>query len=200
MSINQLFGRGKRRLVLSSLALSGVVAIAGGMVGSILSAPSQAQTTTPGLNIFGGLDSEYRLRYRLDNNSPRSRNARYYLNVSRNRVPSPVSEIEISYPAEFTDQLGGGRFSPEDIEVRLGTGRGGERVPLSEVIWLEEENRIEIYPEAEIPADTDFVVVMNNVRNPSRFGFHNFNLRMLTRTSRVGRQYVGTWQLRVSDR
>ncbi|MFM7526908.1 MAG: DUF2808 domain-containing protein [Nodosilinea sp.] len=150
---------------------------------------SQAQT---GLTIFGGVDPAYRLAYFIDSNKPRSNNARYYLQVSRNRLPRDVISLQIEYPESFTEQQGS--FNPNRIELRLGDWRGGEVIPVKSVTWQEESRRIEIIPEAPITANTSFVIVMQDVRNPRRYGYHYFNLRMMYQGDVID-QYAGTWPL-----
>lgn len=159
------------------------------------SKPLQARETTPGITIFGGIDSEYRLGYSIDFNEPYSHRARYYLRVTGNRLPREVTEIEITYPEEFATNLG--RIEPNTIEVRKGRYRGQDPIELDNVILDEDTQTIEIYPTEAIPADTDFVVVLSRVHNPRRYGIHYFNLKMMYQGD-VLRQYIGTWPLEVA--
>lgn len=176
----------KRPLRLAMLALA--AATLATSAGVAVLKPALAQS---GITIFGGVETEYRLRYFIDFNRPRNRNTRYYLQVNRTRLPREVISLEIEYPESFTERRG--RLNPNAIELREGEWRGGGVIP-SSLEWIEEEGRIVIVPEAPIPANTDFVVVMSDVLNPNRYGYHYFNLRM-TYQGDVADRYVGTWPL-----
>lgn len=178
----------KRALNFAALGLVATAAVTG-LSAALIPAPSQAQS---GLTIFGGVDVEYRLRYFIDFNTPRSRNARYYLQVARTNVPRDVISLEIDYPESFAQRRG--RLNADTIELRRGDWRGGEVIPVRAIDWIEEEGRIEIIPEEPIPANTNFVVVMSNVRNPDRYGYYYFNMRMMYQGDVID-QYVGTWPL-----
>lgn len=179
---------------LLKLAALGLVAVATAVsLSTALPQPTQAQT---GLTIFGGVEVEYRLRYMIDFNYPFSTNSRYYLNIMRNKLPRDVISLEIDYPDTFTEI--GGRFDPNAIELRKGDWRGGEVIPVKAVEWIQDENRIEIIPEQPIEANTDLVVVLSNVRNPRRYGYHYFNLRMMYQGDVVN-QYAGTWPLEIAS-
>ncbi len=177
----------KRPLRLAAICLAAATVVTS--VGVVLPQPAPAQS---GLTIFGGVEAEYRLRYFIDFNSPRSRNARYYLQVNSTKLPREVVSLKIEYPESFTQRRG--RLNLDAIELRQGEWRGGETIPLQSIEWIEEEGVIEITPESPIPANTDFVVVMNDVLNPNRYGYHYFNLSM-TYQGDVMDQYVGTWPL-----
>lgn len=179
---------------LLKLAALGLVAVATAVsLSTALPQPTQAQT---GLTIFGGVEVEYRLRYMIDFNYPFSTNSRYYLNIMRNKLPRDVISLEIDYPDSFTEI--GGRFDPNAIELRKGDWRGGEVIPVKAVDWIQDENRIEIIPEQPIEANTDLVVVLSNVRNPRRYGYHYFNLRMMYQGDVVN-QYAGTWPMEIAS-
>ncbi|WOD39197.1 DUF2808 domain-containing protein [Nodosilinea sp. E11] len=180
----------KQSLKLAALGLAAVAAAVG--LSTALPLPSQAQT---GLTIFGGVETEYRLGYLIDFNYPFSTNARYYLNIMRTKLPRDVISLEIDYPDTFTEI--GGRFDPNAIELRSGDWRGRDVIPVKAIDWIEAENRIEIIPEAPIPANTNLVVVMSNVRNPRRYGYHYFNLRMMFQGDVVN-QYAGTWPMEIA--
>jgi Protein of unknown function (DUF2808) len=181
----------KQFLKLAALGLAAVAAAVG--LSTALPQPSQAQS---GLTIFGGVEAEYRLRYMIDFNYPFSTNSRYYLNIMRTKLPRDVISLEIDYPDTFTEV--GGRFDPNAIELRKGDWRGGEVIPVKAIDWIEDENRIEIIPEQPIEANTDLVVVLSNVRNPRRYGYHYFNLRMMYQGDVVN-QYAGTWPMEIAS-
>lgn len=173
-----------RQGIFGILAIAGV-AIAGGT--------AIAQSTTEGLTIFGGIDTEYRLSYSIDNNERRSNDARYYLRISgRKLIARDILELQISYPEEFEDN--GGYFTNAEIELRDGTGRGGETIAIDEIVLNPEENLIEIYPEEPIPASTSMVVVLSDVRNPNRYGNHFFVLDVLYQGGLL-REFVGIWPI-----
>lgn len=180
----------KQSLKFAALGLAAVAAAVG--LSTALPQPTQAQT---GLTIFGGVEPEYRLGYLIDFNTPYSTNARYYLNIMRTKLPRDVISLEIDYPDTFTEI--GGRIDPNKIELRSGDWRGGEAIPLKVVDLYADENRIEIIPEEPIPANTNLVVVLSDVRNPRRYGYHYFNLRMMYQGDVIN-QYTGTWPLEIA--
>jgi hypothetical protein len=167
-------------LAASGLAIAGSTAIA---------------QTTEGLTIFGGVDSQYRLGYYIDRNERRSNDARYYLRVAGRKVPREVLELQITYPEKFEDE--GGHFDDTRIELRDGQGRGGETIAVDEIIVDTEANIFEIYPSEPIPANSNFVVVMHDVRNPNRYGNHFFLLDALYQGGPL-REFVGVWPLEVA--
>jgi hypothetical protein len=180
MSINRL-----KRYALGLLAASGV-AIAGG---------TAIAQTTEGLTIFGGIDAQYRLSYFIDNNERRSSDARYYLRVAGRKITQEVLELQISYPEEFEDE--GGYFTKSKIELRDGSGRGGATIPIDEVILNTANNVFEIYPSEPIPPNSNFVIVLHDVRNPNRYGNHFFLLDALYQGGPLP-EFVGIWPLEVS--
>ena len=179
----------KQRLhqgVLGVLAIAGI-AIAGG---------TALAQTTEGLTIFGGIESEYRLSYSIDNNERRSSDARYYLRISgRKLISRDILELQISYPEAFEEN--GGYFTNASIELRDGTGRGGASIAVDEIVMNPEQNIIEIYPEEPIPANTSMVVVVSDVRNPNRYGNHFFVLDVLYQGGLL-REFVGIWPVEAS--
>ena len=177
----------QRSLRLALLALAAATMATG--VGVALPQPAPAQS---GLTIFGGVAPEYRLRYFIDFNSPRSRNSRYYLQVARSKVTQAILSFEIEYPESFTERRG--RLDFNAIQIRQGDWRGGEVIPVESIEWEEGSGRIVITPEAPIPANTNFVIVMSNVVNPNRYGYHYFNLNAMFQGDVLGR-YIGTWPM-----
>ena len=187
-SLGSLSGR-----ILSGLFLSGA-AIATTL--SILPATPVSAQTNQGITIFGGVDSEYRLPYTLRNNQPRSTRARYYLRVPGSRMDRAASSLRITYPDAFTSRSG--RFDIDQIKVRRGRGTGGTEIAVEEVTWDADSSQIEIFLAEDIPADTSFVVAMEGIRNPNRFGMHRFNLQAESRGDVLPR-YLGTWELLVAE-
>lgn len=174
----------------SALGLAALAAAVG--LSTAVPQPTQAQT---GLTIFGGVEPEYRLRYLIDFNYPHSSDSRYYLNIMRTKLPRDVISLEIDYPDTFTEV--GGRINPDEIELRSGDYRGRDVIPLKVADVFPDENRIEIIPEEPIPANTNLVVVLSNVRNPRRYGYHYFNLRMMYQGDVID-QYAGTWPMEIA--
>ncbi|MGI8936094.1 DUF2808 domain-containing protein [Leptolyngbya sp. BC1307] len=178
--------------------LSGV-ALSGAAIATTLTAlpvqPGVAQTNQ-GITLFGGVDSEFRLPYTLRNNQPRSTRAAYYLRVPGTRIESAASQLRISYPEAFTNRSGA--FDIDQITVRRGRGSGGREIPVDEVVWTPESSQLDIYLTEDIPADTSFVIAMEGIRNPNRFGMHRFNLQAESRGDVLPR-YLGTWELLVAE-
>ncbi|MGF1457825.1 MAG: DUF2808 domain-containing protein [Leptolyngbyaceae cyanobacterium] len=162
---------------------------------AIASSSAIAQSTTGGFTIFGGVDSEYRLGYFIDNNERRSPDARYYLQVAGRKVNEEILELQITYPEEFEDQ--GGYFTKARVELREGSGRGGATIPVDEVVYDEETNTFEIYPIDPIEPNSSFVVVFHEVRNPNRYNNFYFYLDALYQGGPL-RELVGIWPLEVS--
>ncbi|MEO0534562.1 MAG: DUF2808 domain-containing protein [Cyanobacteria bacterium P01_A01_bin.123] len=186
----QPFSFGKRvwaGLAVSTLAVVGVSAVV---------APESAQAICrgSGFTIFGGVDPELVLPYRLCNNEPRSGNAVYQLEVPGDRIIGAIIEIEVNYNPIFTSPFRGGRFNIDEIEV---VQENGDRVEIDDVIWDEDGSRIEIYPTEPIPAATDFTIMLNDVYNPSRYQQNLFNLKVLYQGEPL-RRTVGTWPLEIS--
>ncbi|MGB3135530.1 MAG: DUF2808 domain-containing protein [Nodosilinea sp.] len=181
----------KQFLKFAALGLAAVAAAVG--LSATLAQPSQAQS---GLTVFGGVDVEYRLPYFIDFNHPYSSNSRYYLNIQRTKLPRDVISLEIDYPAAFSEV--GGRIDPSRVELRSGDWRGRDVIPVRTVDLFEDENRIEIIPAEPIPANTNLVVVLSDVNNPRRYGYHYFNLRMMYQGDVIN-QYAGTWPMEIAS-
>jgi hypothetical protein len=179
--------------LMSGLFLSGA-AIATTL--TVLPAEPSVAQTNQGINIFGGVDSEYRLPYTLRNNQPRSPQAIYFLRVPGTRMDRAASSLRITYPQAFTNRSGA--FNPDRIQVRRGRGTGNSVIAVKEVVWDAEASQIDIYLEEDIPADTNFVIAMDGIRNPNRFGMHRFNLQAESRGDVLPR-YLGTWELLVAE-
>lgn len=175
-----------RQSALGLLAASGIAVVGGTAIAQ----------TTDGFTIFGGVDSEFRLSYQIDNNEERSTRARYYLWVSGRKVSREVLELQIAYPEEFEDE--GGYFTNASIELREGNNLRGPSIAIEEVIVNSEDNVIEIYPEEPLPARSGFTVVMSRVRNPNSYGNHYFTLDVMYQGGVVP-DFVGIWPLEVAS-
>jgi len=153
--------------------------------------PSTAQTRE-GVTIFGGVDPEFRLPYRLFNNTRRNRRAHYFLRVPSSRVDRALSDLRIVYPDTFSEY--NGQFDVDKIKVYRGRNDRGEEIPIDEVVWTPEANQLDIYLLEQIPADTYFTVTMRNVRNPDRTLQIPFNLYAPSPGAPLN-QLVGIWNL-----
>lgn len=166
------------RKALSAIAVSGCVVLA--------SATSGLSQGLPGLTIFGGVDREYELGYRLQNGGILNRRDRYYLRIPAEKLELATDLFVITYPDTYEGEL-----DPNDIEVRI----SGDSVPLDEVNWDEENHFIEIYPSEPVPANSRVEIVMSDVTNPRRTGTHYFNALVRAPGDVLPPQYVGTWIL-----
>lgn len=162
-----------------------------------------ARLHAQGITIFGNIDADLRLAYLIDRNAPYSSNARYYLRVEGDKVRRDIIELAFTLPDKFMEE--GGEIRVEEIVVRQGRHRGDDEIPIRsvrETVGFDlaaqaQRSTIEIIPESPIPQDTDFVIVLQSVRNPRRYGYHYFNLELFFQGD-VTRQYVGTWPLEVA--
>lgn len=172
-----IFGRRFGRF-LAALAVSSSVVLA--------SATAGITQGLPGLTIFGGVEREYELGYRLQNNGTLNRFDRYYLRIPAEKLSLASDLFVVSYPDEYR-----GEIDVEDIELRI----SGDSVPLDDVVWDDENQLIEIYPTEPVPARSRVELVFSNVRNPRRTGTHYFNAYVRAPGDAIPPQYVGTWIL-----
>jgi len=179
--------------LLSGLALSG---IAFATTLTVVPAQPGVAQTNQGINLFGGVDSEFRLPYTLRNNRPRSTRANFNLRVPGTRMERAASHLRITYPDAFTNR--NGAFNTDKITVRRGRSPRGREIPIDDIVWTSESGQIDIYLAEDIPADTTYVIVMEGIRNPDRFGMHRFNLQAESRGDVLPR-YLGTWELLVAE-
>lgn len=143
-----------------------------------------------GITIFGGPQNE--LRYRMDYNGVRARPDRYRLRIPAAKMETAVSEFRVTYPEAYTNY--GGQFNPDRIDVRV----GGDNLPVEEVIWDRENNRVDIYMVEPVPADTSVELVFSGVRNPRRVGMHFFNALVRAPGDAYPLpRYVGTWVVKI---
>lgn len=198
-----------KTLGLGALATAGVIAVGAQTALQPIPAMAQLNRTCQGFTLFGGVDSEYRLAYCIDNNERRDTRARYYLKVAGRVVSRDVIELDIIYPEAFEEE--GGHFDNATIEIREGTGRGGAVIPAETFIAANSDdaegveidsaespgNVLSIIPDQPIPANTSFVVVISDVRNPNRYGLHNFNLDVVYQGDAFS-QFIGLWALDVA--
>ncbi|MEB3358738.1 MAG: DUF2808 domain-containing protein [Synechococcales bacterium] len=140
----------------------------------------------PGLTIFSGVDREFQLGYRLQNEGQVNRFDRYYLRIPAEKLALATDLFVVTYPDTYN-----GRFDTEDIEVRI----GGDAIPLQEVVWDEENRFVEIVPVEPVPARSRVELVFSNVRNPRNTGTHYFNAMVRAPGDVLPPQYVGTWIL-----
>ncbi|MEL6221060.1 MAG: DUF2808 domain-containing protein [Cyanobacteria bacterium J06627_8] len=168
----------KFRRILSAIAASGCIVLA--------SATSGITQGLPGLTIFGGVDRENELGFRLQNEGILNRRDRYYLRIPAEKLELASDLFIITYPEAYDAD-----FDPEEIELRI----SGDAIPVDEVIWDAENYFVEIYPSQPVPARSRVEIVFSNVNNPRRTGTHYFNALVRAPGDVIGPQYVGTWIL-----
>ena len=164
--------------------------------------PMSSLHAQEGITVFGNIPADLRLGYLIDRNDRYNSNARYYLRVAGNKVPKDVIELSFTYPSDFTED--GGEIMMDKIQLRRGKYRGDEEIPVQSIRKTvsydmaigQERDTIEIIPENPIPQDSDFVIVLQQVRNPRHYGYHYFNLQLFLQGD-VQRQYAGTWPLEI---
>ncbi|MEM6353784.1 MAG: DUF2808 domain-containing protein [Cyanobacteria bacterium P01_D01_bin.14] len=164
--------------------------------------PALAQSyNSDGLTLFGGVDTDLRLPYNLRNNERRNTRAQYALRVPGNKVQRATQRISIVYPEAFSNHSG--RLDLESIEVRRGRGTNGEILAVDDVQEQEivfqnrPATRLDIYLTEDIPSDTTFTVVLDDVRNPNRALMQRFWLG-LQYTGDPVLAYVGAWELLIA--
>ncbi|MBF2090032.1 MAG: DUF2808 domain-containing protein [Synechococcales cyanobacterium K44_A2020_017] len=141
----------------------------------------------PGLTIFSGVDDGYELGYRLDNQGRSNRFDRYRLRIPPEKMEFAVSRFSITYPDNYRINF---NIDNVDIEVKV----DGEEVVIDEANWDVDNRVIDIYPQAEVPANSSVEVILDNIRNP-RAGFYYFNALIYSPGDLPLGRYVGTWIL-----
>lgn len=144
----------------------------------------------PGLVLFGGVEQENQLGYRLDFNGVPRRRDRYRLRMARRDLPIDVSQITITYPDYFD-----GSFDLDDIEMKV----EGEEVALESVDWDEQNYELRFFPVEPIPANSRVEIILSNVRNPRDSGFYYFHALALPNDDIPIRRYVGTWIIGIDN-
>lgn len=198
MALKQLIRLGLVGLAMSTAAVVG------------LSGPTLAQRDvydSDGLNIIGGVESEYRLSYSLANNTRRNKRANYLMEVKGDNVDVAVSKLIVTVPEAFSRYSG--RIDLDRIKVHYGRLDSlGDEVVIDEVIWddrvfngaqdlTEELDKIEIFLDEDIPASTSFTIEFAKVRNPNRALMQRLNLQVLPRGEELP-TYVGTWEMLIA--
>ena len=173
MSLKKRFHR-----ILSAVAASSCLVLAG--------AASGLAQGLPGLTVFSGVDREYELGFRLQNEGILNRRDRYYLRIPAEKLELASDLFVVTYPDTYEGEL-----DPDDIEIRI----SGDSIPLDEVNWDEENHFVEIYPSEPVPARSRVEIVFSNVTNPRRTGTHYFNAMVRAPGDVLPPQYVGTWIL-----
>jgi len=144
----------------------------------------------PGLVLFGGVEQENQLGYRLDFDGVPRRRDRYRLRIARRDLPIGVSQITVSYPDYFD-----GSFDLEDVEMEV----EGEEVALESVDWDEQNYELRFFPVEPIPANSRVEIILSNVRNPRDSGFYYFHALALPTGDVPIRRYVGTWIIGIGN-
>ena len=197
MKLKNIVRWGLAGLLLSSATVAGV------------SVPTLAQDYygTDGLTIFGGVESDYRLDYRLFNNTRRNTRAEWLLEVKGTQLQTATSALVVTLPESFSRYRG--RIDLDEITVRYGRIDGdGESIAVDEVRWddvvfsgandlSEELDKIEIFLAEDVPADTSITIEFNKVRNPNRALMLRTNLQVFPRGEELA-TYIGTWEMLVA--
>lgn len=196
MMLKNIIRWGLAGLLLSSAAVAGVTA------------PTLAQGyESDGLTIFGGTDAEYRLTYRLLNNTPRNTRTYWALEVRGEQLQTATSALVVTLPESFTRYRG--RIDLDEITVRSGRiDSDGDSIAVDEVRWddvvfsgandlSEDLDKIEIFLAEDIPADTSITIEFNKVRNPNRSLMLRTNLQVFPRGEELA-TYIGTWEMLVA--
>lgn len=173
-----------------------------------LNVPTLAQGyETDGLTIFGGTDSEYRLAYRLLNNTPRNTRTLWELEVRGEQLQTATSALVVTLPESFTRYRG--RIDLDEITVRYGRiDSEGDAIGVDEVRWddvvfsgandlSEDLDKIEIFLTEDIPADTSITIEFGKVRSPNRALMLRTNLQVFPRGEELA-TYIGTWEMLVA--
>ena len=162
---------------------------------------------TDGLTIFGGVESRYRLAYRLLNNTRRNSRAHWELEIRGDKLQEATSALVVTLPESFTRY--NGRIDLDEITMRYGRiDSKGEPIVIDEVRWddvvfsgandlSEELDKIEIFLAEDIPADTSVTIEVNKVRNPNRSLVLRTNLQVFPRGQELA-TYIGTWEMLVA--
>lgn len=174
-----------------------------------LNVPTLAQDyyETPGTSVFGGVESDFRLSYRLLNNTPRNKRTTWELEVRGDKLQTATSALVVTLPESFTRYRG--RIDLNEITAHYGRiDSDGESIAIDEVRWddtvfsrdrdlSDELDKIEIFLAEDIPADTSITLVFNGVKSPTRALMLRTNLQVFPRGEEIA-TYIGTWEMLVA--
>ncbi|KGF73326.1 hypothetical protein DO97_21180 [Neosynechococcus sphagnicola sy1] len=153
----------------------------------------------PGVTLFGNVQPENQLPFRLDFGGVPSVWDRYRLRIPSKKVKLAIAQIAISYPDYYQ-----GEFDPKAVAVALTSNSssfGGpkilKRLPIQEVNWDKENRMLLIYLKEPIPASSNVEIILSNVLNPSPGGIFNFNCQIQTPGDLPLLRYIGTWILNI---
>ena len=184
-----------------------------GVAGLLLSSATFAGFNVPtlaqgyesdGLTLFGGSDPDYRLSYRLLNNTPRNKRTYWELEVPGDQLQAATSALIVTLPESFTRYRG--NIDLDEITLRYGRiDSEGESIEIDEVRWddvvfsgandlSEDLDKIEIFLAEDIPADSSITLVFNKVKNPTRALMLRTNLQVFPRGEELA-TYIGTWEM-----
>jgi Protein of unknown function (DUF2808) len=144
----------------------------------------------PGLTIFSGVKPEKQLPFRLDYGGQPNGWDRYNLRIPAEKMKTAASQFIITYPKTYE-----GDIDPKKIAILI----KDKNVRLSEVRYDKKSRTIEIFPEQPIPARSNLVVELSNVKNPPYGGMHYFNCSIIAPGGPAIRSYLGTWILAFSN-
>jgi Protein of unknown function (DUF2808) len=144
----------------------------------------------PGFTLWGGVNRERQLPFRLDFGGRPSSWDRYRLRIPAKKMKLAVAQFSITYPNYYD-----GQFDPKDVEVRV----RGKSLPLQEVKWDRENRVIQIFPQEPVPAGNTVELVLSNVKNPNFGGMFYFNCQIQTPGDVPLMRYIGTWILSINN-
>ncbi len=155
-----------------------------------------------GITIFGGADDgEDELGFCLDSGRQGGRD-RYKLRIPAEKLEYSVQQFVITYPDHYDGSFDV-ELDPEDdpddqkVEVRVGRGDSQRSVLLRDVVWDEENHRIEIYPAEPVPANQKVELVFHRVRNPRFGGMFFFNSKVYFTGDVPLLRNLGVWILTI---
>ncbi len=159
------------------------------LTGFLLSA-LPAITLAEGLTIFSGVRQNRELPLRLDYGGQPNGWDRYNLRIPSEKMKTAASQFIITYPKSYE-----GDIDKKQIAVLV----KNKNIRLSEVRYDKKARIIEIFPEEPIPAGTNLVVELSNVKNPPYGGIHYFNCSIIAPGGPAIRSYLGTWILTITN-
>lgn len=162
-------------------------AVAGCLVTGFSAAASLAQGT-PGLTIFSGVEQQYQLGYRLDNDGELGQTDRYRLRFPRRVMTLAANQFIITYPETYR-----GEFDAKRVALYV----NGKKVEIDEVDYNVDNRSISVYPKEVVAANSRVEIRLSNVRNPNRVGTHYFNAQIRSPGDLPMARYVGTWIINI---
>ncbi len=170
--------------------LISTIAVTSCLLSGFPAAISLAQSL-PGFTLFGGVNSENQLPFRLDFGGKTDMFDRYHLRIPAKKMKLAVAQFNVTYPKYYQ-----GKFDTKSIEVRV----KGKKVPIQEAKWDKANHVVALDLREPAPADTPVELVFSNVRNPTYGGTFYFNCEILSPGDVPLQRYLGTWILSIGRR